>query len=158
MSVAKKFLGGIRDILVALDGEGLRDWLKVEPPLPQEYLDLAAELKSSYQDDDAIEKLVESSLPEDDNVPEGQGTSWFGFNAFIKDYLQYWRDVDFEDLLGAHQLLTALTKYANSSVPIFRRRRLIKTVHAQRRSTILHMEQSCYRQAYRFAALSRPYP
>ncbi|KAI1446416.1 hypothetical protein F5Y02DRAFT_382852 [Annulohypoxylon stygium] len=109
MSVAKKFLGGIRDILVALDGEGLRDWLKVEPPLPQEYLDLAAELKSSYQDDDAIEKLVESSLPEDDNVPEGQGTSWFGFNAFIKDYLQYWRDVDFEDLLGAHQLLTALT-------------------------------------------------
>ncbi|KAI1107742.1 hypothetical protein F4804DRAFT_296947 [Jackrogersella minutella] len=109
MSVTKQFLGGIRDILTSLNGEGLRDWLKVEPPLPQEYLNIAAELKSGYQDDHVLEKLVELSLPEDENVLEGKGTSWPGFVAFIKDYLGYWRDVDFNDLLGAHQLLTELT-------------------------------------------------
>ncbi|OTB05467.1 hypothetical protein M426DRAFT_56798 [Hypoxylon sp. CI-4A] len=109
MSLPTQFLAGIRDILKTIDGEGLRDWLKVEPPLPDEYHKLAAELKSSYRDDGALEKLVELSLPEDENVAEGQGTSWPGFISFMKDYLEYWRDVDFEDLLGAHQLLTALT-------------------------------------------------
>ncbi|KAI2616989.1 hypothetical protein GGS26DRAFT_577392 [Hypomontagnella submonticulosa] len=109
MSVTVKFLGGIHGILKSLKGDALRDWLKVEPPLPQEYYDLAAELKSSYQDDAALEKVVESSLPEEDDVPEGQGTTWPGFHSFMKDYLEYWRDVDFDNLLGAHQLLTALT-------------------------------------------------
>lgn len=116
MSVTVKFLGGIHGILKSLKGDALRDWLKVEPPLPQEYYDLAAELKSSYQDDAALEKVVESSLPEEDDVPEGQGTTWPGFHSFMKDYLEYWRDVDFDNLLGAHQLLTALTKYANLSL------------------------------------------
>ncbi|KAI2621112.1 thiolase [Hypoxylon sp. NC1633] len=109
MAVSTQFLSGIRDVLKSLNGEALRDWLKVEPPLPQEYYDLAAELKSGYQDDAAVQKLVESCLPEEEDVPEGQGTTWPGFLAFAKDYLEYWRDVDFEDLLGAHQLLTTLT-------------------------------------------------
>ncbi|KAI0172270.1 thiolase [Hypoxylon sp. FL1284] len=109
MALTTKFLTAIRGFLKDLDGASLRDWLKVEPPLPQEYFDLAAELKASYQDDAAIEKLIESSLPEEDDVPEGQGTTWPGFVAFAKDYFEYWRGVDFSDLLGAHQLLTALT-------------------------------------------------
>ncbi|KAI1807639.1 hypothetical protein F4811DRAFT_505429 [Daldinia bambusicola] len=109
MAVTAQFLTGVRDILKRLDGEALRDWLKVEPPLPQEYYNLASELKSSYQDDGALEKLIERSLPEEDDVPEGQGTTWPGFISFIKDYFLYWRDVEFDDLLGAHQLLTALT-------------------------------------------------
>ncbi|KAI2607608.1 uncharacterized protein GGS25DRAFT_496760 [Hypoxylon fragiforme] len=109
MALATKFLSSIRGILKSLDGESLRDWLKVEPPLPKDYYDLAAELKSRYQEDGALEKLMESCLPEEDDVPEGQGTTWPGFLSFMKDYFEYWRDVDFEDLLGAHQLLTALT-------------------------------------------------
>lgn len=109
MTLTNQFLTPIRGYLKALDGDALRDWLKVEPPLPQEYFDLAAELKSGYQDDTAIEKLIESCLPEEEDVPEGQGTTWPGFVAFMKDYFEYWRDVDFDDLLGAHQLLTSLT-------------------------------------------------
>ncbi|KAI1657162.1 hypothetical protein F4813DRAFT_390133 [Daldinia decipiens] len=109
MAVTAQFLTGVRDILKSLNGEALRDWLKVEPPLPQEYYNLASELKSTYQDDNALEKLVEKCLPEEDDVPEGQGTTWPGFLSFTKDYLIYWRDVEFDDLLGAHQLLTALT-------------------------------------------------
>lgn len=113
MALTAQFLTSIRGFLKALDGETLRDWLKVEPPLPQQYFDLAAELKKAYQDNAAIERLIEACLPEEDDVPEGQGTTWPGFAAFMKDYFEYWRDVDFNDLLGAHQLLTALTKYAN---------------------------------------------
>ncbi|KAI1770859.1 thiolase [Hypoxylon cercidicola] len=109
MALTTQFLTAIRGFLKALDGDTLRDWLKVEPPLPQDYFDLAAELKSAYQDNAAIEKLIESCLPEDEDVPDGQGTTWPGFVAFMKDYFEYWRDVDFNDLLGAHQLLTALT-------------------------------------------------
>ncbi|KAI1373655.1 thiolase [Hypoxylon crocopeplum] len=104
-----QFLTGVRDILKSLNGEALGDWLKVEPPVPQEYHDLAVELKSGYEDDGALQKLIESHLPEEEDVPEGQGATWPGFIAFMKEYLEYWRDVDFEDLVGAHQLLTALT-------------------------------------------------
>ncbi|KAI1470239.1 uncharacterized protein F4812DRAFT_258080 [Daldinia caldariorum] len=156
MAVIAQFLTGVRDILKRLDGEALRDWLKVEPPLPQEYYNLALELKSSYQDDGALEKLIEKSLPEEDDVPEGQGTTWPGFISFIKDYFLYWRDVEFDDLLGAHQLLTALTKYVNSTVLILHRARLNRIVHAPRRLTIPRMEQSCCSRAYRFALLYQP--
>ncbi|KAI1499666.1 hypothetical protein F5X99DRAFT_389118 [Biscogniauxia marginata] len=109
MALTIKFLTSIRGFLKTRNGDSLRDWLLVEPPLPQEYLNLATELKNGYRNANAIEKLVESCLPEEDNVPEDQGTAWPGFISFMRDYFEYWRDVDFEDLLGAHQLLTALT-------------------------------------------------
>ncbi|KAI1180486.1 thiolase [Nemania sp. FL0916] len=109
MSLAIQFLTSIRGFLKTRNGIGLRDWLRVEPPLPQEYLNLATELKNGYQNADAIAKLVEKCLPEEDDLPEDQGTAWPGFVAFVKDYFEYWRDVDFDDLLGAHQLLMGLT-------------------------------------------------
>jgi len=110
MSLTVQFLSSIRGFLKTRNGIGLRDWLRVEPPLPQEYLDLAAELKTGYRSANDIAKLVERCLPEEDDVPEDQGTAWPGFIVFVKDYFEYWRDVNFEDLLGAHQLLMALTK------------------------------------------------
>lgn len=44
-------------------------------------------------------------------MPEGQATVWPGFVAFMKDYMAFWRDVNYDDLLGAHQLLSGLVKY-----------------------------------------------
>ncbi|KAH9891509.1 hypothetical protein F4778DRAFT_338283 [Xylariomycetidae sp. FL2044] len=108
MALIIQFLTGIRGFLKTRNGDALRDWLKVEPPLPDEYTALANELKNGYRNTEALEKLVESCLPEEYDIPEGQGTSWAGFSAFMKDYFEYWRDVDFDDLLGAHQLLIAL--------------------------------------------------
>ncbi|KAI0599371.1 hypothetical protein F4775DRAFT_123387 [Biscogniauxia sp. FL1348] len=116
MALTIKFLTSIRGFLKTRNGDGLRDWLMVEPPLPQEYLNLATELKNGYRNTNAIEKLVESCLPEEDNVPEDQGTAWPGFVSFMRDYFEYWRDVDFEDLLGAHQLLTALTNSCTTAL------------------------------------------
>ncbi|KAI0017401.1 thiolase [Xylariomycetidae sp. FL0641] len=116
MALTIQFLGSVRGALTRRDANGLRDVLRVEPPLPQEYQTLAAELKNGYQDSNAVEKLVGDQLPEDDNLRDDQGTSWPGFLAFMKDYLEYWRDVDFNDLLGAHQLLMALTNSCTTAL------------------------------------------
>ncbi|KAI0542917.1 hypothetical protein GGR58DRAFT_2209 [Xylaria digitata] len=116
MSLAIEFLTSIRGFLKTRNGIGLRDWLRVEPPLPKQYLDLAAELKSGYRNSNAIAKLVEKCLPEEDDLPEDQGTAWPGFVAFVKDYFEYWRDVNFDDLLGAHQLLMSLTNSCTTAL------------------------------------------
>lgn len=106
MSLTAQFLSQVRGFLKTRNGERLRQWLQVEPPVPDQYHALSQELRSIA----SIEKLVEQHLPEEDDLPQDQGTAWRGFNAFMEDYLKYWRDVDFEDLLGAHDLLMGLTK------------------------------------------------
>ena len=111
MALTIKYLTSIRGFLKARNGDGLRDWLRVEPPVPQEYLSLADELRGSYRNNDALLQLVDQCLPDEDDLPDDQGTPWPGFRAFMRDYFAYWRDVDFGDLLGAHQLLVSLTTY-----------------------------------------------
>jgi hypothetical protein len=106
MALAGQFLTEVRRFLKTRDGNRLGQWLQVEPPVPDHYHKLAQELRGVV----SIETLVEQHLPEEDDVPTDQGTAWRGFIAFMADYLKYWRDVDFEDLLGAHDLLMGLTK------------------------------------------------
>lgn len=110
MSLTAQFLANIRGFLKEQKGDQLREWLLVEPPVPDQYHKLAKELRTGAP----IQRLIDQHLPEEDDVPEGQGTAWPGFTTFMKDYFEYWRDVNFEDLLGAHQLLTALTKYVET--------------------------------------------
>ncbi|KAH7031121.1 uncharacterized protein B0I36DRAFT_288975 [Microdochium trichocladiopsis] len=109
MSLTIKFLSSIQGFLKSRDGDSLRSWLRVEPPVPQEYHNLTAELRNGYRDSAAVARLVEQNLPIEDDLPEDQGTAWPGFISFMKDYLEYWRDVDFDNLLNAHQLLVSLT-------------------------------------------------
>lgn len=123
-SLTAEFLSSIHGFLKARDAEKLRQWLLVEPPVPDHYYKLAKELRGVS----SIEKLVEQRLPEEDDVPPDQGTAWRGFIAFMEDYLKYWRDVDFDDLLGAHELLMGLTKYA--VLPFHRHRRRELTASA----------------------------
>lgn len=87
MSTTKLFLTSISSFLHAKDASSLASWLVVEPPLPQEYAQLSIELKS--------------------NIPSFND-GWPSFTAFIKEYLEFWRDVNFEDLLQTHAQLTAL--------------------------------------------------
>ncbi len=110
MALVKQFLSQIRQQVQNQQGEQLRSWLQVEPEAPKQYHDLAAQLRTSYPDQASIDKLVDASLPQEDDVPDGQATVWPGLLAFIKDYLIFWRDVDYDDLLGAHQLLSGLVK------------------------------------------------
>lgn len=109
MSLTVEFLTNIREFISSRNGKKLRDWLLVEPPVPDQYHKLATELQHRHRDGNSLVRLIEQHLPEEDAVPEDRGTCWPGFAGFMKDYFEYWRDVDFSDLLGAHQLLTALT-------------------------------------------------
>jgi nuclear mRNA export protein PCID2/THP1 len=55
---------------------------------------------------------VEKCLPEEDDVSDGKGSPWPGFNSFIKEYLEYWRDIDFNDPARVHARLSDLVMYA----------------------------------------------
>lgn len=109
MPLVLEFLTQVRNLVRAQDGGKLRAWLQVEPGSPQQYHRLAAELRSQFRQQ-GLDNVIERSLPQDDDVPDGQATVWPGFIAFMKDYLAFWRDVDYDDLLNAHQLLSGLVK------------------------------------------------
>ena len=106
------FLTQVRSFVLAVDGQSLRRWLQVETE-QQAYQDLATVLRTQFRqrESTALEDLVEKCLPEEDDVPEGRGTPWPGFVTFIRDYLLFWRDVDFGDLVKAHRLLSGLVKF-----------------------------------------------
>jgi hypothetical protein len=110
MSVLDGYLRSILGLLRSKNSEELKLYLRVEPPLPEQFIQLSQELKTSYRDNKALERKVEQLLPESENATPEEANVWPGFLAFIQEYLQYWRDIDFDDLLGTHQQLSALTK------------------------------------------------
>lgn len=110
MSLVVHFLVQIRQFVRASDGASLRDWLRVEPNSSGQYHRLAEELRAKYHQKKKLDDEIEDGLPEDDDPAEGQATMWQGFIAFMKDYFLFWRDVNYDDLLGAHQLLSGLLK------------------------------------------------
>ncbi|KAI9733825.1 MAG: hypothetical protein M1818_007092 [Claussenomyces sp. TS43310] len=108
MAVVEQFLTSISSFLRARDATKLRDWLKVEPPLPDQYYELSRELQASYRDSDALEGHIAKLVPENGNGKADEGDVWPGFLAFMKEYLEFWRDVNFDDLLETHQQLSSL--------------------------------------------------
>lgn len=110
MPLVLDFLTQIRNFIRTQNGDELRAWLQVEPNSPQQYHNLASELRSQFRQQ-GLDNIVERTLPQEEDVPEGQATVWPGFVAFMKDYMAFWRDVNYDDLLGAHQLLSGLVKY-----------------------------------------------
>ncbi|KAH6673552.1 COP9 signalosome-like protein complex subunit 12 [Halenospora varia] len=123
MAVLNGFLTSISGFLRTKDAVQLQVYLRVEPPLPDDYTQLSRELKASYQDSEKLDKLIERLIPENDNGKADEGDVWPGFLAFMKEYLEFWRDVNFEDLLETHTQLSALvnsciTALSNSSYGI----------------------------------------
>ncbi|KAL0944350.1 cop9 signalosome complex subunit 12 [Colletotrichum truncatum] len=105
----------IRSFVRAQNSDELRNWLLVEPNASQQYHQLAAELRTQFRSGSGIENTIEKCLPEEDDVPEGQGSPWPGFVTFMKDYMVFWRDVDYDDLLGAHTLLSGLVNSCSTA-------------------------------------------
>lgn len=107
--LAAQFLSTIRDHVAALDGDSLDAWLQVEPGATSHaYLQLRDELRRGLGVNNQLERLVEKSLPEIDDAPEGTGSPWPSFVTFVKDYLLYWRDADFDDLMSVQESLSGL--------------------------------------------------
>ncbi|KAJ0158583.1 PCI domain-containing protein [Colletotrichum tanaceti] len=127
MSLLIQFLTQIRTFVRAQNSDELRNWLLVEPTANQQYHALASELKTQFRSpphanggsgagtSTALENTIEKCLPEEDDVPEGQGSPWPGFVTFMKDYMVFWRDVDYDDLLGAHTLLSGLVNSCSTA-------------------------------------------
>ena len=110
--LATQFLSTIRDHVVALDGDSLDAWLQVEPGATSHaYLQLRDELRQGLGTNNRLERLVEKSLPEVDDPPDGTGSTWPSFVTFVKDYLLYWRDADFDDLMSVQESLSGLLTY-----------------------------------------------
>lgn len=111
MSILDEFLSSILRFLKTKDAPQLQLFLRVEPPLPEQFIKLRQELKSSWTNSNRLEQHIERLLPFNDEDRADVGGSWPGFLVFIQEYLEFWRDVDFDDLLGTHVRLTALILY-----------------------------------------------
>jgi hypothetical protein len=109
MAVLELFLSSILKFVRAQDATSLQDYLRVEPPLPDNYAQMAKELQR-FQNTTQIETFVTTSLPEKPANSGGDGDVWPGFIAFMVDYLDFWRNVNFEDLLNTHAQLNQLVK------------------------------------------------
>lgn len=91
-----EFLQSISSFLHTRDAASLKQYLVVEPPMPDAYRELTIELQNVD-----IDKAVD--LIDNDDA-------WPGFLAFMRLYLEFFRSVDYEDLLGTHVMLSALVK------------------------------------------------
>jgi hypothetical protein len=111
MTVLDGFLTSISGFLRAKDALQLQKYLRVEPPLPAEYGQLSQELKASYRDSDHLERHITKLIPENDDGKADEGDVWPGFLVFMKEYLEFARDVNFDDLLKTHSQLSGLVKY-----------------------------------------------
>lgn len=109
MALVPQFLTSLRGFVTSLDGDNLSAWLQVEPsPTGASYFQLRDELRQGFKGPDAVEKLVDQCMPEVDDPAEGTGSPWPSFVAFVKDYLLYWKDADFDDLMGLQEHLSGL--------------------------------------------------
>jgi hypothetical protein len=110
MPIIDDYLIGVSRLLRSKDASELKLFLRVEPPLPANFAQLGQELKSNYQDNNVLERKITKLIPENEEVASEEGDVWPGFLAFMKEYLEYWRDVNFEDLLETHSQLSGLAK------------------------------------------------
>ncbi|PHH55384.1 Protein CSN12 -like protein [Ceratocystis fimbriata CBS 114723] len=108
MSLLLQFLSTILDYVHKQDGPSLGAWLKVEPTASEQYFKLAQELRSQFRDAAAVESTVAKCFPDEDPV-EGKGAPWAGLVSFLREYVMYWRDADFDDLAKTHERLCTLT-------------------------------------------------
>ena len=110
-----QFLGEIVSILRARDGDKLKQYLLIEPPLPRAYTSLVNEVRRAYprRSQDRLEGKINALLPLQDEG-ESAGGSWPSFVSFLVHYFGFIRDVNPEQLLETYELLKALLKYAFS--------------------------------------------
>ncbi|MCJ1435342.1 hypothetical protein MMC27_004714 [Xylographa pallens] len=108
MSTIDQFLSEIYQILRSKNGQKLRDYLVLEPPLPPLYGVIVNELRVTFpaNKQDALEAQCKKLLPE---YEDGEmGGSWTSFISFLVQYFGFLRDVNVEQLLETHDMLKLL--------------------------------------------------
>jgi hypothetical protein len=111
--VLEQFITEINKILKERNAEKLKDYLVIEPPLPDLYNTVVNEVRRSYPAaaQERLEKKCESMLPEYsyDAGVSGAG-SWGAFNTFMMHYLVFLRDVNPEELIETHEKIKSLLR------------------------------------------------
>lgn len=150
MVVIDDFLAPILTFLRAKDAQQLQAWLQVEPPLPDSYTQLAQELKASYRDSKVLERRITKLLPEIGDVNANEGDVWPGFLAFIQEYMEFWRDVDFSNLKMTHSQLSSVAKYVHdrSIQNCFRGPQLMPTAPVLQQCPMQLMASQCFLVRY----------
>jgi len=122
MAILEDYLNEVLKLVREKNSEELKQYLRVEPRnLPDVFEALRKELQTLYQDSDALDDKIDSILPvpeEDGEENPNIGAVWPGFQTFMTEYLEYWRDADFDDLLDTFDLLSNLTKYVMLLHPV----------------------------------------
>lgn len=116
------FLKEIGHILQAKEGAKLRDYLYLEPPLPDIYKKVALELRQSYPgtsstNTKALTRKLESSLPayDHENDPRTGGTC-DRITIFLSSYLLFIRDVEQRDVETIFRTFRGVIKYVVSCI------------------------------------------
>lgn len=121
MLIVDQYLTSIAEFLKSRDGRQLQTFLRVEPPLPSKFIQLGLEVKKLFPKDEQevldgrndkldghIQKLI--PIPENEALDSNDlGCAWPSFQVLVREYLKFWRDVDFNDLLMTHTLLSEVT-------------------------------------------------
>ena len=100
-----QFLNGLDGIVAQRDGAALRDWLVVNPPFPDAYRAMIAELQTLGPDGE-LETRCEAALI------TATSNHWNSFIPFVAQYIWFLRDIDVNKLLEAYELLSELLEYA----------------------------------------------
>jgi hypothetical protein len=108
MAILDGYLTSISDFLRTKDTAQLKQFLRVEPPVPEDFYQLGQELKTSWSDNKKLEKHIENLVLQSADDTSDEGGAWPGFLNFMREYLIYWRDVNFDDLVDTHQRLSDL--------------------------------------------------
>lgn len=114
-----QFLSEIAGLLREKNGDKLRDYLQIEPPLPPLYNTIISELKQYFPrtiDPEILEARCKKFIPE---YEEGEdGASLSSFITFTVKYFVFLRDVDVHQLVETHNMLKTLLK--SVIVPLIR--------------------------------------
>lgn len=104
-----RFLSGLVDLIKNRDGARLQDFLQIEPPLSDVYMQMVVELRQQYPNGSPKEadllRRCEGLVPR----VKG-GSSWTAFPTFMKLYFTFLRDVNVDNLLDTYNLLKGLLK------------------------------------------------
>lgn len=106
-----RFLSETAGVLRSRDADKLCQYLVIEPPYPQIYEQLRAEIRSTYnaQDRTALQRLETVCSDQLSAVltdPEGNAPTWTAFTKFMAQYFIFLRDVDVSNLLATYELLS----------------------------------------------------
>ncbi|KAF2173899.1 hypothetical protein M409DRAFT_62124 [Zasmidium cellare ATCC 36951] len=114
-----QFLNAINGFVKEQNESGLADFLVIEPPFNQTYLEMVEEVRQAYPkgSEEALEEKCTKSLTVASNGLNGSA-SWTMFIKFMAQYLSYLRDVDADPnkYLETYELLYELQKRANSAL------------------------------------------